>query len=49
MDFLMLLDYFSSLSEEDKAKAMDEEFNRQRTIVDAMCDVKRSVLKHKEA
>lgn len=41
MELEILLDYVASLSEEEKTKVLDEEFQRQRTLVNAICDAKR--------
>ncbi len=41
MDLFILLDFISGLDEEEKAKALEEEYHRQRVIFDSLCEIER--------
>lgn len=41
MDLLNLLEFISGLDEQEKEEALNEEYHRQRTIIDSLCECKR--------
>lgn len=41
MDLFILLDFISGLDEEQKSKALEEEYHRQRVIFDSLCECER--------
>lgn len=45
MEILLLLDFLGTMTEEEKEKAIDEEFRRQKSYVDALCNLKREEVK----
>lgn len=42
MDLLALLEYVSSLDDEQKEQVIADEFERQKKYVDTMCAIKRT-------
>ena len=41
MDLINLLDFVSGLDEREKEQVLTEEYNRQRAIINSLCETKR--------